>query len=307
MAHYLVTGGAGFIGSHLVELLLAAGHRITVIDNFSTGSRGNLPAHSELTIVARDLLALTREHLAGPFDAVAHLAALPSVNESWTQLARAHAINLTGTVRAIELARELNIPRLVFASSAAVYGDTDVIPMEEMQRLRPASPYGLQKKSSEEYGRLLAGRHFTFIALRFFNVFGPRQVANSPYSGVITKFVQSMRENQPVTIFGSGGQTRDFVYVNDIVSGIAHALAASGLDPFTACNLGSATAVSIRQLATALRAFFPAWTRPVQEGPARPGDIVHSVADISVAQRLLSYRPRYTLESGLAEMLALAK
>jgi UDP-glucose 4-epimerase len=277
---------------------------LTVIDDFSSGSRENLPAHPELAVVARDLLALTNEHLTGPFAAVVHLAALPSVNDSWTQLARAHAINLTGTVRVIELAQALKIPRLVFASSAAVYGDTDVVPIEEMQRLRPASPYGLQKKSSEEYGRLLAGKDCTFIALRFFNVFGPRQVANSPYSGVITKFVQTMRADRPVTIFGTGEQTRDFVYVKDIASGIARALEAPGLDPFTVCNLARGSAVSIRQLASTMGALFPGWKGSINEAPARPGDIIHSVADISVAQRLLSYSPRYSLQSGLAEMLA---
>src|ERR1041384_3282269 len=176
MAHYLITGGAGFIGSHLVEWLLAAGHRLTVIDDFSTGRRENLPPHPQLAIVARDLLGLTREHLQGPFDAGAQLAALPSVSDSWTQLAKAHAINLTGTVRVIELAQQLKIPRLVFASSAAVYGDTDVVPIEETQPLPPASSYSLKKKASEEYGRLLAGRDFFFVTLRFFNVFGPRQV-----------------------------------------------------------------------------------------------------------------------------------
>lgn len=307
MAHYLITGGAGFIGSHLVEWLLEAGHRLTVIDDFSTGSRDNLPTHAGLTVVAHDLLALTSEHLSGPFDAVVHLAALPSVNDSWAHLARAHAVNLTGTVRVIELARQLKIRRMIYASSAAVYGDADVVPIEEMQRLRPASPYGLQKVSSEEYGRLFANRNFAFVALRFFNVFGPRQVAGSPYSGVITKFAHAMRTNQPVTIFGKGGQTRDFVYVKDIASGIARALEIPSLDPFTVCNLGSGSAVSIRQLATSVQAFFPNWSGSLNEAPARLGDIVHSVADISAAQSLLSYRPRYTLESGLDEMLASAK
>ena len=303
MAHFLVTGGAGFIGSHLVEQLLEGGHRITVLDNFSSGSRDHLPAHPGLVIVARDLLSLTNESLAGAFDAVVHLAALPSVNDSWAHLAQAHAVNLTGTVRVIELAQQWKIPRMVYASSAAVYGDTDVVPIEEMQRLRPASPYGLQKVSSEEYGRLFAGKNFSFIALRFFNVFGPRQVAGSPYSGVITKFAQAMRENQPVTIFGSGGQTRDFVYVKDISIGITRALEVSGLGPFTVCNLGSGSATSIRQLAATIRTFFPHWTGSLKEAPARAGDILHSVADISAAERLLSYRPGYTLESGLAEML----
>ena len=293
MAHVIVTGGAGFIGSHLVERLLEAGNRVTVIDDFSTGSRNNLAARPGLSIIAEGLLTLTSECLTGPFDAVVHLAALPSVNDSWNHLAQAHAVNLTGTVRVIELAQQLRIPRLVYASSAAVYGDTDLVPIEEMRRLRPASPYGLQKVSSEEYGRLFAGKNFSFVALRFFNVFGPRQVSGSPYSGVITKFAAAMRENQPVTVFGGGEQTRDFVYVKDIALGIASALEMSGLDPFTVCNLGSGTAVSIRQLVSAMRGFFPDWFGPVREAPARPGDIVRSLAD--------------SLESGLAEMLQRAK
>jgi UDP-glucose 4-epimerase len=168
MAHYLITGGAGFIGSHLVEWLLEAGHRLTVIDDFSSGSRDNLPAHPELAVVAHDLLALTNEHLTGPFDAVVHLAALPSVNDSWTQLARAHAINLTGTVRVIELAQELKIPRLVFASSAAVYGDTGLVPIEETQRLQPASPYGLQKKIERRVWAALGRQALRFHRAAFF-------------------------------------------------------------------------------------------------------------------------------------------
>jgi UDP-glucose 4-epimerase len=306
MAHYLITGGAGFIGSHLVEWLLASGHRVTVVDDFSAGSRDNLPAHPGLSIVEQDLLRLTNDELAGAFHAAVHLAALPSVTASWANLSQAHAANLTATVRVIELAQQLRIPRMVYASSAAVYGDADVA-VEETQRLRPASPYGLQKVSSEEYGRLCAGKNLSFVALRFFNVFGPRQVAGSPYSGVITIFGQAMRENQPITIFGGGGQTRDFVYVKDIALGIASALEISGLDPFTVCNLGSGAAVSIRQLVAAMRQFFPEWSGLINEAPARLGDIVHSAADISAAQRLLSYQPRYSLESGLAEMLQLAK
>ena len=305
MAHYLITGGAGFIGSHLVEWLLQAEHRVTVIDDFSTGARDNLPTHPKLEVVAQDLLTLTSERLTGPFAAVVHLAALPSVNDSWVHLAQAHAVNLTGTVRVIELTRQLKIPRVVFASSAAVYGDTDAVPIEEMRRLRPASPYGLQKVSSEEYGRLFAGKNLSFIALRFFNVFGPRQVAGSPYSGVITKFASAMRGNEPVTIFGGGGQTRDFVYVKDIAIGITRSLETPGLDPFTVCNLGSGSAVSIRELVATMRGFFPHWPGSVREAPARPGDILRSAADIGAAQRLFSYRPRYSLESGLAEMLQL--
>ena len=259
MAHYLITGGAGFIGSHLVEWLLESGHRVTVIDDFSAGTRDNLPTHSELSIVEQDLLRLTNNELTGPFHAIVHLAALPSVTASWSNLLQAHAVNLTATVRVIELAQQLGIPRIVYASSAAVYGDSDVVPIEEMQRLRPTSPYGVQKVAGEEYGRLCSSKNLSFVALRFFNVFGPRQVAGSPYSGVITIFAQAMGENRPITIFGGGGQTRDFVFVKDIALGIASALEMSDLNPFTVCNLASGTAVTIRQLVATMRQFFPEW------------------------------------------------
>jgi UDP-glucose 4-epimerase len=307
MAHYLITGGAGFIGSHLVEWLLESGHRVTVIDDFSAGTRDNLPTHSELSIVEQDLLRLTNNELTGPFHAIVHLAALPSVTASWSNLLQAHAVNLTATVRVIELAQQLGIPRIVYASSAAVYGDSDVVPIEEMQRLRPTSPYGVQKVAGEEYGRLCSSKNLSFVALRFFNVFGPRQVAGSPYSGVITIFAQAMRENRPITIFGGGGQTRDFVFVKDIALGIASALEMSNLNPFTVCNLASGTAVTIRQLVATMRQFFPEWSGSIKEAPARLGDIVRSSADISAARNLLSYQSRYSLESGLAEMLRLMK
>ena len=307
MAHYLITGGAGFIGSHLVEWLLELGHRVTVIDDFSAGTRDNLPTHSELSIVEQDLLRLTNNELTGPFHAIVHLAALPSVTASWSNLLQAHAVNLTATVRVIELAQQLGIPRIVYASSAAVYGDSDVVPIEEMQRLRPTSPYGVQKVAGEEYGRLCSSKNLSFVALRFFNVFGPRQVAGSPYSGVITIFAQAMGENRPITIFGGGGQTRDFVFVKDIALGIASALEMSDLNPFTVCNLASGTTVTIRQLVATMRQFFPEWSGSIKEAPARLGDIVRSSADISAARNLLSYQSRYSLESGLAEMLRLMK
>jgi len=307
MAHYLITGGAGFIGSHLVEWLLESGHRVTVIDDFSAGTRDNLPTHSELSIVEQDLLRITNNELTGPFHAIVHLAALPSVTASWSNLLQAHAVNLTATVRVIELAQQLGIPRIVYASSAAVYGDSDVVPIEEMQRLRPTSPYGVQKVAGEEYGRLCSSKNLSFVALRFFNVFGPRQVAGSPYSGVITIFAQAMGENRPITIFGGGGQTRDFVFVKDIALGIASALEMSDLNPFTVCNLASGTAVTIRQLVATMRQFFPEWSGSIKEAPARLGDIVRSSADISAARNLLSYQSRYSLESGLAEMLRLMK
>ena len=304
MANYLITGGAGFIGSHLVEYLLQAGDRITIVDDFSTGLRSNLPAHSGLTVVEADILEVETMQFTERFDGLAHLAALPSVNDSWTDLAGAHRLNLTATVRVLELARALGIPKFVYASSAAVYGTPARVPIQEDDPVLPLSPYGLQKLASENYGRLLAQQHgFSFVALRFFNVFGPRQVATSPYSGVISKFADALRSGLSLKIYGDGRQTRDFVYVADVARGIGQALAADHLEPVTVCNLGTGRAVSIRELAETMRALFPDWKGSFETAPSPPGDIVHSQASVAAAGWLLGFRPSSTLEAGLAEMI----
>lgn len=304
MSNYLITGGAGFIGSHLVERLLGGGYQVTVIDNFSTGRRENLSPHSRLTLVEGDILEVGPEQLGGRFDGVVHLAAVASVNDSWSDVMGAHRLNLTATVRVLELARALRIPRFVFASSAAVYGNPAQVPIREGQATLPLSPYGLQKLASEHYGRLLAqSETLSFVALRFFNVFGPRQVPNSPYSGVISKFVAALRSDQPVIIYGDGEQTRDFVYVADIAAGMVQALESARPEPYLVCNLGTGRAVTIRALAEKLRALFPEWKGSIETAPAPLGDIAHSRADISVAARQLGYRPAESLESGLARMM----
>jgi UDP-glucose 4-epimerase len=304
MSHYLVTGGAGFIGSHLVERLLAGDDRVTVVDNFSSGQRQNLPSDSRLSVIAEDVLLLRPEQLGSSFDGLVHLAALPSVNSSWIEPAATHAANLTATLQMIELARQLRVRRMVFASSAAVYGDAATFPIAESHPCHPLSPYGLQKLASEEYGRLFADEDFSFVALRLFNVFGARQVADSPYSGVITRFATALGANQPVTIFGEGRQTRDFVYVKDIAEGMANALVASLPTPVMVCNLGRGRAISILELFAAMRPFFPDWAGDLQHRPARAGDIARSEADISKAQELLGFHPRFSFELGLANMLA---
>jgi UDP-glucose 4-epimerase len=304
MANYLITGGAGFIGSHLVDFLLEAGHGVTVLDNFSSGRRENLPAHSHLDVVEADLLEVAAGQISATFDGLVHLAALPSVNDSWTAMMVAHQLNLTATVRVLELARTLKIPRIVFASSAAVYGNPQSVPISEESPTIPVSPYGLQKLASEQYGRLFSDSStLSFVALRFFNVFGPRQVASSPYSGVISKFAAAMRAGEPVTIYGDGKQTRDFVYVSDIARGIARALAAKAIEAFAVCNLGTGRAVTIRELAETMCSNFPDWKGSIETAPAPPGDIVHSQASIGAAGRLLGYEPTFSLASGLAEMM----
>lgn len=305
MGNYLVTGGAGFIGSHLVEHLLANDHRVTVLDDFSTGRRENLPSHPRLALIEADVLQVEAGRFSGHCDGVVHLAALPSVNDSWAAPRRAHELNLTATLHVIELARALRAPRVVYASSAAVYGNPERIPIHEGDRTLPLSPYGLQKLAGEHYGRLFAVQDgFSFVALRFFNVFGPRQLATSPYSGVISKFAAALRAGEPLTIYGDGAQTRDFLHVSDLARGIVQALTANGLEAFTVCNLGTGRGVSIRELAEMMRAFFPDWKECFETAPAPSGDITHSQAMIDQAQLLLDFRPRHSLESGLARLVA---
>jgi UDP-glucose 4-epimerase len=198
----------------------------------------------------------------------------------------------------------MSIPRIVFASSAAVYGDPQSVPISEEHLTLPLSPYGLQKLASEQYGRLFGqNQTLSFVALRIFNVFGPRQVATAPYSGVISKFASAMRSGRPIKIYGDGKQTRDFVYVTDVTRGIAQALETASLDPFIICNLGTGRAVSIRELAETMRAMFPDWKGDFQPAPAPPGEIVHSQASIAAAGRRFGFRPAYSLEAGLARMM----
>lgn len=206
--HFIVTDGAGFIGSHVTEQLLLEGHRVTVIDNLSTGSLQNLPAHPRLKLLQKDALTCQPEDFPAQIDGIAHLAATPSVTASWLQPLEVHHNNLSSMIAVIQLCQALNIPRLVFASSAAVYGKQIRLPISEFQDTCPISPYGLQKLVSEQYASLFAKQlGFSFVALRMFNVFGPQQVPGSQYSGVISIFVATMQQGLPITIYGDGTQT----------------------------------------------------------------------------------------------------
>ena len=281
--HFLITGGLGFIGSHLVERLLSEDHEITIVDDLSSGSRQNVPASSRISLVLKDVLDLDVADLVSPIHGIGHLAAAPSVNSSWTQARLSHDCNLTATLRMLELCTALKVPRLVFASSAAVYGQPEFIPIDENHHTRPVSPYGLQKLASEEYGRLFAGRDgFSFIALRLFNVYGPRQAADSPYSGVISRFFEAARAGRPATIYGDGSQTRDFVYVKDVAAAFARALTCDFKSGDTlVCNIGTGHAVSIRALAACMGKFSRSGFLTVSSEPLPPGDITHSCANIS--------------------------
>ncbi|MBF2098652.1 MAG: NAD-dependent epimerase/dehydratase family protein [Gloeomargaritaceae cyanobacterium C42_A2020_066] len=304
MKHVVVTGGAGFIGSHLVEHLLAADCRVTVIDNFSTGRPSNLVSHPALRCLARPLLEVTAadlEALPQPITGIAHLAALPSVAASWHYPLTAHHNNLSATIHLIELCQALGVPRLVYASSAAVYGNPVHLPIREDQPPAPISPYGLQKWTGESYARLFAAElGFSVVVLRMFNVFGPRQPPDSPYSGVISRFLEAMTAGRPVTIFGDGHQTRDFIHVRDVATAFAQALTVPlNTGQTLVCNLGTGQGLSLLDLVGVLARYFPQWQPTTEFQAGRPGDIRHSQADIAQAMQYLEFQPQRLLTSGL--------
>ena len=304
LMHFLITGGLGFIGSHLVEQLLSDDHEITIVDDLSSGRRENVPANDRIKLIVKDVLDLDVTDLSSPIHGVAHLAAVPSVNSSWIQVRQSHDSNLTSTLRMIELCTALKIPRLVLASSAAVYGEPESVPIDENHSTRPSSPYGLQKLASEEYGKLFSGPGgFHFISLRLFNVYGPRQVPDSPYSGVISRFFEAARGGRPAIIYGDGSQTRDFVYVKDVAAAFAAALTRDSKSKDTlVCNIGTGKAISIHTLAGHMGKFSPSGSLTVSNAPLPSGDITHSCANIAAARRYLGFEPRYSLEEGLRLM-----
>lgn len=302
--HFVITGGAGFIGSHVAEQLLLEGHYVTVVDNLSTGKRHNLPAHPRLNVLLRDVLDCRPEDFHHPIDGIAHLAAIPSVTESWSHPQKAHHHNLSTTIAIIQLCLELNIPRIVLASSAAVYGNTIQLPISEEQLTIPISPYGLQKLASEQYIHLFAQRFgLSSISLRLFNVFGPRQVPQSSYSGVISNFIQAMQKDWPITIYGNGKQTRDFIYVKDTAIAFTKALTVSLPAGYcAACNIGTGQSISLLDLVDILRSCFTQWNAGINFLNSRAGDIQHSRADVSKARSLLCFTPQWSAQSGIEDL-----
>ena len=298
----LVTGGAGFIGSHLVDALLASGCRVVVVDNLSTGRMSNLEHVSkDVQFRKGDIqnLALMQEAAAG-CDAIFHQAAVVSVPQTVADPIHSAHVNDLGTLNVLEAARLQGVKRVVLASSCAVYGDDPEIPKHENMLLRPQSPYAVQKLTNEINARLYAELYgLGTVSLRYFNVFGPRQDPSSPYSGVISIFITRAVEKKPPTIYGDGRQFRDFIYVKDVVR--ANMLAAKTqnihADVF---NIGTGKHARIYQLWESVAALAGVSISPVFE-ESRPGDIIESVADIDKAIKMLGFKPDYDFQEGLQE------
>ncbi len=304
----LVTGGAGFIGSHVVDLLLARDFQVIVVDDLSHGKRENLAAHQDdprlqlVVVDLRDDFAAALAGLPRPA-AIVHLAAQISVPRSLAEPLLDLDVNLRATVRLLHWAAAAGARRLVMASSAAVYGDPARMPVSEDMCDRPAAPYGVSKRAAELYLHCLGpGLGITAAALRLFNVYGPRQDPGSPYSGVVSQFMARALAGEPLTIQGDGGHTRDFVHVADVARAFVTALDAPGIDGLIA-NIGSGHATSIRALAEAIVA--AAGSRsPIVHAAARAGDIVHSLATVDRARAALGWQAETPLAAGLADTLA---
>ncbi|MFH1566475.1 MAG: SDR family oxidoreductase [Gemmatimonadota bacterium] len=298
MANYLVTGGAGFIGSHLCHRLLRDGHAVRVLDNLSSGKRQNLPAGVDFVEGdLRDTEALRRA--AAGVEFVLHEAAIASVQVSVEQPLLEQEVNLVGTLRLLEAARAAGVRRLVFAASAAAYGMDPEVPKREAMRPTPASPYGLSKVAGEYYCRVWAEVFgLETVCLRYFNVFGPRQDPKSPYSGVISIFLARMLGGEAPTIYGDGEQSRDFTYVDNVVEAnvlACRARRATG----EVYNIGCARQISVNQLVQHLNDVLGTRLAP-RHVEGRAGDVRVSVADIARAAEGLGYRPAVDFETGLA-------
>jgi len=309
----LVTGGGGFIGSNLVEALLRRGDDVRVIDNFATGRRENLAEAESWAAEGGGHYELLEGDIRDPetvrravegCDVVLHQAAIPSVARSVADPLTSHGVNVDGTLNLLLAARDLGVKRFVAASSSSLYGESPTLPKVETMCPDPISPYGLDKLAAETYCRLFHRLYgLGTVALRYFNVFGPRQDPSSEYSAVIPKFTAALLAGRAPTIYGDGGQTRDFTYIENVVR--ANLLAAEA--PEEACgeayNIACGERISLLDLVERLGRITGREIAPVHGDP-RPGDIRHSLADIGKARRLLGYEPVVTLDEGLERTVA---
>lgn len=304
MSHYLVTGGAGFIGSHLATELVERGHRVRVLDNLSTGHRHNLAHLPDVELIEGDLADL--DACVGAvkgIDYVLHQAAIPSVPRSVADPITSNRSNIDGSLNILVAARDAGVRRLVYAGSSSAYGDTPTLPKREDMPTQPLSPYALQKLVAEQYCQMFTRLYqLETVTIRYFNVFGPRQDPGSPYSGVISLFSTALLEGRQPTIYGNGEQTRDFTYVANVVDGVLRACEAPDASG-EVINVATAGRISLNDLLHTMNRILGTSIEAIYK-EARIGDVRDSQADISKARTLLGYAPIVDLEEGLRRTLA---
>jgi UDP-glucose 4-epimerase len=305
VSSYLVTGGAGFVGSYLVRFLLDRGERVRVLDNFSTGKRENLDeVAADVELVEGDLNdAEAVAKAVRDMEFVLHEAAIPSVPRSVENPIESHEANASGTLVLLQAARNAGVGRLVYASSSSVYGANPELPKVESMRTEPLSPYAVAKLAAEHYCMVFHKLYgLETVALRYFNVFGPRQDPNSPYSGVVSRFIDAIISDTAPTIHGDGEQTRDFTYVDNVARAnfaACHETAAAG----GVYNIGCQKRISVNDLWNTMAELTGSHLEPKRE-PARSGDVPHSLADISAARRDLGLDPKIGVREGLEKTLS---
>src|SRR3954465_1679274 len=301
MAKYLVTGGAGFIGSPLPTELTRRGHTVRVVDNLATGKRSNLEHVSGVEFLEGDLAEETvARRAANGMDYVLHQAAIPSVPRSVKDPITSNRANADATLNALVAARDAGVKRLVFAGSSSAYGNTPTLPKHEDMTTNPLSPYALQKVVGEQYLQMFTKLYgLETVSIRYFNVFGPRQDPTSPYSGVISVFATALIENRSPKIYGNGEQTRDFTYVANVVDGVLRACDANGASG-EVINVATGGRISLNQLFRTMRDLVGGTVEPTYVD-TRAGDVRDSQADISKAERILGYKPIVSFEDGLRQ------
>jgi nucleoside-diphosphate-sugar epimerase len=304
MAHFLVTGGAGFIGSHLCEELVRRGERVRVVDSLITGKRQNLAHLPQVEFLHGDLAEIgVARRAVKDIEYVLHQAAIPSVPRSVEDPLTSNRANIDASLNLLVAARDAGVRRVVYAGSSSAYGNAETLPKVETMPTAPLSPYALQKLVAEQYCKLFTSLYgFETVTIRYFNVFGPRQDPSSPYSGVISLFISALCEGRCPTIYGDGEQTRDFTYVADVVDAVlraCHAPNASG----EVINIATGGRISLNQLFETVKRQVGSNLQPIYSDP-RAGDVRDSQADISKAQRLLGYSPSVSFDEGLGRTVA---
>jgi len=299
MANYLVTGGAGFIGSHLVEELVGRGEHVRVVDNLITGKRQNIAHLPSVEFMEGDLadLEVARGAVKG-VDYVLHQAAIPSVPRSVQDPITSNRANVDASLNVLVAARDEGVKRLVYAGSSSAYGNSPTLPKVETMTTGPLSPYALQKLVAEQYCQMFTQLYgLETVTIRYFNVFGPRQDPSSPYSGVISLFISALCDGRQPTIYGDGEHTRDFTYVANVVDGVLRACTASGASG-EVINVATGGRISLNTLFANIRQLVGTKVEPIYAAP-RAGDVKDSQADISKARRILGYEPAVSFEDGL--------
>ena len=304
MANYLVTGGAGFIGSHLVEELVRRGERVRVVDSLITGKRQNLSHVPAVDFMEGDLAdpEIAQRAVKG-MDYVLHQAAIPSVPRSVEDPITSNRANIDASLNVLVAARDAGVKRVVYAGSSSAYGNTPTLPKVETMPTAPLSPYALQKLVAEQYCRMFTDLYgLETVTIRYFNVFGPRQDPSSPYSGVISLFISALCDGRQPTIYGDGEHTRDFTYVANVVDGVLRACTAPAAKG-EVINVATGVRISLNTLFNTVRQLVGTNVEPLYAEP-RAGDVKDSQADISKARRVLGYEPSVTFEEGLEKTVA---